>query len=221
MTKLLYEAENYIEAYQIYNSLGNDYKDVDTILKDKEMVYAARELKLTPYRTSGSIVTFGRYEQDNNIANGLEEIEWIVLDYDENDHKALLLSRYGLDAKPFNEIIGNITWEKCSLRSWMNDEFLRSAFTAEEQAAILTTAVDNSASQGYSEWDTDGGNNTQDQIFLLSYAEANRYLDVTYIDINNTRARVAPTAYAIASGAWTSSDNTDSIWAGRHYNTFA
>ena len=39
----------------------------------------------------------------------------------------------------------------------------------------------------------------------MSYAEANKYLGVTYDDIDNTKSRVAPTAYAIKQGAWTSS----------------
>ncbi len=51
---------------------------------------------------------------------------------------------------------------------------------------------------------TSGGNNTQDKIFLLSYAEANRFLGVTFEDRNNTLSRVAPTDYAIKTGAWTS-----------------
>ena len=156
---------------------------------------------LTPV-SAGSTVIFGRYEQDNNTKNGPEEIEWIVLDYDEKEHKALLLSRYGLVGKPYNIKRMDITWESCTLRDWLNGEFLQSAFSAEEQAAILTTAVDNSASQRYSKWNTDGGNNTQDQIFLLSYSEANRYLDVTDDDDDNTKARIAPTANA--KGAWTS-----------------
>lgn len=151
----------------------------------------------------GDIVTFGRYPQ---TAEGTDQtpIEWIVLDYDETNHKALLLSRYGLVAKPYNTERTDITWEKCTLRTWLNGEFLNKAFSAGEQSAILITKVDNSASQGYSEWDTDGGNNTEDRIFLLSYAEANRYLGVTYGGSNNTGARVAPTAYAIANGADTS-----------------
>ena len=70
-----------------------------------------------------------------------------------------------------------------------------------ERSAILTMNVDNSSGQGYSEWSTDGGNNTRDQVFLLSYAEANRYLGVTYDNGNNTKSRVAPTAYALAQGA--------------------
>ena len=48
----------------------------------------------------GDIVTFGRYEQDNNLDNGPEEIDWIVLDI--QGDKALLLSKYGLDAKQYN-----------------------------------------------------------------------------------------------------------------------
>ena len=133
--------------------------------------------------------------------NGKEPIEWIVLDYDETNHKALLLSRYGLEAMPYNTGYSGITGEQCTLRAWLNGEFLSEAFSAAEQSAILTTAVDNSKSQGYSGWNTDGGNNTEDRIFLLSYAEANKYLGVTYDDSNNLKSRVAPTAYALAHGA--------------------
>ena len=56
-------------------------------------------------------------------------------------------------------------------------------------------------------WNTSGGNNTQDKVFLLSYAEANKYFGVTYDNNNNIEARVAPTAYAIKMGAETSSSN--------------
>lgn len=122
----------------------------------------------------GDIVTFGHYEQDNDLANGPEPIEWIVLDYDETNHKVLLLSRYGLDTKPFNTGPTSTTWERCTLRSWMNNEFMNAAFSAEEQSYILITEVDTGISQGYSEWHKFGENDTQDRIFLLSYAEANR-----------------------------------------------
>ncbi len=152
-------------------------------------------------------MTFGHYEQDNNTRNGQEEIEWIVLDV--QDGKSLLLSKYGLDAKPYNTEYTDITWENSSIRKWLNHDFLATAFTAEEQAAILTTQVDNSSTQGYSEWSTSGGNNTQDQIFLLSYAEANQYLKVTPNDRNNLKSRVTPTAYTKAQGAYVSDDKTE------------
>jgi hypothetical protein len=152
----------------------------------------------------GSIVTFGSYEQDNNPDNGPEPIEWIVLDV--QDGKALLISKYGLDAKPYNEKYEDVTWETCTLRTWLNGDFIQGAFSTGERSAILTTAVDNSSSQGFSGWSTSGGNNTQDQIFLLSYAEANKYFNVTFTNSNNTNARMSPTAYAVRNGAYTSSD---------------
>lgn len=183
--------------------------------------------KLELFRTQGSIVTFGRYEQDNDTDNGPEAIEWIVLEYNENEHKTMLISRYGLDTIPFSTGFNYVNWENCTLRTWLAEEFLVSAFDPEEQAAILMTAVDNSLEQGYdyyNKWKQGGGwtilnvNDTQDQIFLLSYAEANRYFDVTYEDKNNIKSRVAPTAYALARGAYvrprckTADDEAAGLW---------
>lgn len=178
---------------------------------------AAREAKFVLFRTVGSYVTFGSYEQDNDTGNGKEPIEWMVLDYDAANHRVLLLSRYGLDEQPYNTEKVDITWEKSTLRTWLNGEFMNQAFSKTEQGAILTTAVDNSKSQCYSGWSTSGGNNTQDKIFLLSYAEANKYLGVTYENSNNTKSRVAPTAYALKQGAYPSisdktSDGTAAGW---------
>ena len=151
---------------------------------------------------AGSIVLFGRYEQDNDPDDGAEPIEWIVLDV--QDGKVLLISRYGLDAQPYNTGL-EYTWETCTLRTWLNSDFLNTAFSEQEQQAILLTDVDNSSSQDYSEWNTSGGNNTQDQIFLLSYAEAHQYLDVENWDVKgankNIKARISPTAYARRAGA--------------------
>lgn len=160
----------------------------------------AKPLSAASAPETGSIVTFGHYEQDNDAENGPEPIEWIVLD--EAGGKVLLLSRYGLDAKQYHKAYAGITWENCSLRSWLNNEFLKEAFSDAEQTAIALTEVDNSAKQGYSEWDTDGGNDTRDYVFLLSCAEAEKYLGVTYDDNDNLKSRVIPTPYAIAHGAW-------------------
>ena len=134
-----------------------------------------------PFREVGGYVTFGSYEQDNNEENGREPVEWIVLDYDAVNNRALLLSRFGLDVQPFNTEDTNTTWEKCTLRTWLNGTFLNKTFTAQERERILLTKVDNSISQGYNSW-FPCGINTQDRIFLLSYAEANEYLGVTWED---------------------------------------
>ncbi len=183
----------YDQAVALFLQLGN-YSDA----AEQAAAAAARDAMFSV----GNYVTFGTYPQTKS-GNDETPIEWLVLDRQGN--KVLLLSRYGLDAKPYNTSYTNITWEKCTLRTWLNKDFMNRAFTAEEQAAILTTNVDNSKSQGYSKWSTSGGNDTQDKIFLLSYAEANKYLGVTYSNDNNTKSRVSPTAYAKAQGAGTSS----------------
>ena len=176
-----------------------EYGPVDNRMKeDKKFAAAiAREAKYAPFKEVGNFATFGTYPQTKE-GTDQTPIEWIVLVYDETNHKTLLISKYGLDAVPYNTEYIKTTWERCTLRIWLNDEFLKKAFSAKEQSAILVTNVDNSSGQEYSNWGTNGGNNTQDRIFLLSYAEVNCYLS----DRNNTN--VAPTEYAIAQGAWTS-----------------
>ena len=187
----------YEEAITAFKSFDEDgYKDsVGQILNCKKFIIKNAEI--------GDYVWFGLYEQDNDTANGKEDIEWLVLD--KQGSKILLLSRYGLDAQPYNTEYVEITWEECTLRTWQNETFINNAFSSAEQQNILLTDVDNSQSQCCSEWDTTGGNNTQDKIFLLSYAEANKYLDVTD-NSNNKKSRVAPTDYAIAQGAWQDDD---------------
>ena len=95
----------------------------------------------------GDVITFGRYPQTASGADSTP-VKWIVLDI--RDNKALLLSKYGLDAVPYNDDNNSaVTWETCTLRTWLNDTFLNAAFTQEEAEAILMTQVDNSDSQGY------------------------------------------------------------------------
>ncbi len=159
-----------------------------------------------PYRTAGAVVTLGRFEQDNDPDNGPETIEWMVLDT--KDGKSLLVSRYALDVRRYHEIYEDVTWENCSLRAWLNGEFFSSAFSGEEQRAVLMTETDNSAAQGCSRFKTTGGSNTQDRVFLLSYAEAERYF------AGDRARRCAPTAYALAKAPQTSYSREDRCLTG-------
>ena len=118
----------------------------------------------------GSHVTFGKYEQDNLTGNGAEEIEWLVLDKKED--KILLISRYALDSQPYNVENTAVTWETCSLRSWLNSAFYENTFLPEEMDMILVSEVTADANPKYS---TPAGKSTSDRIFLLSVDEVNRY----------------------------------------------
>lgn len=109
----------------------------------------------------GDIVTFGKYEQDNNGSNGKEDIEWIILARDGN--KLLLISRMALDQKPYNEKKADVTWETCSLRNWLNASFYESAFDEEDKGYIVSTNVTADKNPKYN---TPSGNDTKDNVFL-------------------------------------------------------
>ena len=159
----------------------------------------------TPSGGQTDIVRFGNYEQDNNTDNGKETIEWIVLDVDSSNNKALLMSRYVLDTQVYNKKYVNTTWQKGEVRKWLNSTFMKNAFTADEQKAILKTTLNNDFSEQKSDPNAmyEGnpfkpGPATDDKLFLLSYNEVwNKYLP-------KDKERVAAaTQYAIAQGVWT------------------
>ncbi len=124
----------------------------------------------------GDIVYWGSYEQDNDPENGTEPVEWYVLD--KADGEATLLAVYLLDWQQYHEAGGDITWENCTLRSWLNREFYNMAFSEEEQAAIVNTNVVNEDNPYCG---TEGGNDTTDKVWLLSLGEMERYF---HIDMN-------------------------------------
>lgn len=153
----LVEEKEYDAARKIYKELG-DYQDAAEKEKSaKELQYAV-----------GNIVLFGTYEQDDNLENGAEPIEWIVLERD--GENAFLLSKYALDAKPYNDQERRTTWEECTLRKWLNEDFLNTAFTEERQQIIQLRRIDNSIEEGTPV--VEGQNDTMDKVFLLSWKEA-------------------------------------------------
>lgn len=117
----------------------------------------------------GDIIKFGSYPQD---ANGVKfPIEWLVLDVKENE--ALLISRYGLDYKPYGNDPYSFWWERSELRRWLNDNFIKSAFSNEDVNKILISELKQKANPKFD--DCCPGNDTKDRVFCLSIAEAEQY----------------------------------------------
>ena len=65
---------------------------------------------------------------------------------------------------PFNNEYKEITWENCTLRKWLNNEFYMS-FTQEERRRI---ALVNLKNKDYKYSRTTSGADTKDHVFLLS-----------------------------------------------------
>ena len=140
----------------------------------------------------GNYITFGTYKED---------VEWLVLEV--KDGKALVISKYALDCKSYNITRTNVTWETCTLRKWLNNDFINAAFSAGEKAMIPTVMVSADKNPNYS---TNPGNATQDQVFLLSITEVNKYFN------SDSARQCKPTNYAVANGAWESSNGNCWWW---------
>jgi hypothetical protein len=150
--------------------------------------------------TVGDAVIFGAYEQDNNTGNGAEDIEWIVLA--EEDGRQLLISKKGLDCVQYHDTYESVTWETSTIREWLNDEFYNTAFTDEQKAQIVETMVTADANPDET---TDAGNDTTDNVFLLSIDEVNEYM--TDVEVS----KCVPTKYAKAQGVYNDSSG-DACW---------
>ena len=150
----------------------------------------------------GSTVKFGNYPQ---ATENPEPIEWIVLDIVPNsgnaNGKILLLSKHVLDYQIYDDkpmkynlitdaLSGgtiSATWEDCTLRSWLNKKFMKSAFSSNDQTSILTTHLDNPDNP---KMGTSGGKDTDDKVFLLSIADMDKYFG------SNATPEAKPTQYA-------------------------
>ena len=108
----------------------------------------------------------------------VQPIEWQVLHIDEENNRVLIVSRYLLDLRVFDNT-SNV-WSSSSIRSWLNNDFYNTVFTDKEKGYIA-----------YSEL-TDVG--TTDNVFLLSNTEAETYFD------NATVRRCTPTSFICIGG---------------------
>ena len=104
----------------------------------------------------GEIMSFGKYR-------------WRILDV-QND-AALLITEDIVGVRPYDAEFTEEVWETCTLRQYLNGEFLE-GFTAEEKQRIVETKVQNPNNLWYGTW---GGKDTIDKIFLLSLEEADAY----------------------------------------------
>jgi hypothetical protein len=110
----------------------------------------------------GDTVLFGTYN-DNPL-------EWQVLRVE--DGKALLITKNCTSERPYNDEYTHVTWETCTLRTYLNTDFYDDSFSNEQKDLIATTTVINPDNASYK---TPGGNTTDDKVFLLSMDEANLY----------------------------------------------
>lgn len=200
----LIKENNIIDAYLLFGELSSiNYKD-STMLKGKYLEsynQAKFNNKLKTLRI-GNIIEFGTYEQDDNLGNGKEPIEWIVID--KNTTSILLISKKILDAQRYHEdsfTDDKATWEKCSLRKWLNGTFYNAAFNSSEKQKIANTTVVPDPKE-YST-SPDPGNKTIDKVYLLSKNEYNQYSDIDGLrPVECTKHTIAKNDRMMPRGQW-------------------
>ena len=146
-----------------------------------------------------------------------EAIKWRVLNV--SNGGALLLADQALDSQRYNQNSEDITWEKSSIRSWLNAQdtinnqegikyrkgnFLNEAFFLSEQAVILPRNIANKNNATYN---TSGGNNTLDKIFLLAETQicgldAKKYGFIMDHSIDDEARQSKCAEYAFAMGCY-------------------
>lgn len=168
--------------------------------------------------TTWDCIYFGNYWQEDTDGDGNADknddktpIKWRVLSVEGDD--AFLMADKNLDCQSYNSQCWQITWENCTMRSWLNgygavenkvgmdysgNGFLDNAFTESERQAIKTTDVVNNDNPDYG---TAGGNDTVDQIYLLSLDELTNPAYGFISSTGNTDTRQAVnTAYTAGGG---------------------
>lgn len=119
----------------------------------------------------GDTVAFGYYEQDADLSNGKEPINWFIADM--SNGKALLVSEKCLDCMPYS-VANSDSWTGSDVREWLNNDFYSNSFSAEEQAFISESSI----ISGYPVLPSDymHEENTSDKIFVLDFDEYREYV---------------------------------------------
>lgn len=192
----LYEKGDYHSALEVFEKISG-YKDSKKYIDDINIKLETDNIYESLNNTIGDILPnkstffFGKYEQDNNTSNGMEDIEWFVLDTRSSatrDGRVLLVSKYVLDCKPYNNSLNNYDWRTSSLRIWLNNEFYNMAFSEAEKSVIHTNVSEVRATT------------SNDKVFCLdSYEYRDELLLSDYEGERFFPGR--PTKFAIAQGA--------------------
>ena len=161
----------------------SEITDSSNSLKDEEhleVINQSKEKDIQIYN-KGDTIVFGNYHNP---------IEWKIVKIDNG--YALLVSKFGLDNRPYNDTQYNITWETCTLRKWLNNTFFDISFNMNEKSHIIQVRNTNPNNPSYG---TNGGNDTQDLIFLLSANDAEAFFS------DDADRQCEPTSYAKMKGA--------------------
>lgn len=149
---------------------------------------------------------FGTYPQNDTSGNQYEPIRWKIITQNENE--ALLIPEKIIDDQAYHNT-SNITWENCSIRSWLRDTFIVDAFTSNQISVILEKTIHTTGAQGHSDSDT------LEKVFLLSTSEIDGYSGI----MGRAMAQATPYAKAKNGSAIKVRDGNSPYWLRNLYSS--
>ena len=177
--------------YAVEQMEDKDYKKALSLLKDVGDYEDSIELYnecMSAVLEAGSIIEFGRYENDGNDTNGPDPIQWRVLNI--KDDRVLIVSKAPVECMSFAKA-GEFSWEESDVRKWLNADFYEGAFSDSERKRIMETVVKTGLKSGKVE-------KTRDHIFIPGKSTVENYLSES-------------------EWKWSKEDNTY-LWIQYHHN---
>lgn len=157
----LFEKGSYKEASQAFKALGS-YKD--SIDKSNE---ALKYFYSEKYSNLDIVSVEQDFEENDVLKIKFGNYVWRVIDIQSNS--ALIITDEIIEDN--NILYDDEIWEKCNSRKYLNETFYNE-FSETEKAMIKNTQIVNIGNPEYNIID---GNDTNDNVFLLSIDEANKY----------------------------------------------
>jgi len=229
-----YPQAEVVASKSSYTAIASDYLKSEDLIED-ETLY--NELKNATYDSNnittlthnGSIYQYKKIEKDDVTYKWtdsiryryfrLEPIRWRVLSVNGDD--AFLMADKGLEAQKYNITNKHMTWEVSTIRSWLNGYnssinkcgvdyvgkgFIDIAFNASEKASINRTLVENINNKN----GTEGGNDTEDKVFLLSEEEVGC---ADYGFVSNKARNLKTSTYAKVTGVSYDADSDGEVYS--------
>ena len=207
MTGYGYMANSDAETHA-YNPVDMSYAD---IAYNGEVYRKVTINQYRPYYTGGSSSNQSNngYTTGNTYYFKWEPIVWQVLAKESDG--VYVMSKTLLDSQAYNNYKEDTTWENCSLRTWLNDDFYAAAFSEDEQAKIVSVTHSNDDSPYIN---VSGGNPTTDNLWVLSYSDAKNdaYGFSTDASVSDDARKAHGTDYAKSQGILVYSNGNSDWW---------
>ena len=147
-------AEDLREAEALFRQI-QDYRQSAAYIEKCRMLVAYMP---------GCTVTFGSFEG--------KPIRWRIVD--QRGKMRLLLAEEIVTRRCYHRTtLEDATWSDCSLRKWLNKDFLECAFTSAERMKIVPNKLQNLRNRKFY---TQGGPDTMDRVHVPGVEEIERYM---------------------------------------------